>query len=103
MNLSTYRRRSGYGKRVHWSRNAVAAKARLRIERAQAEEEAPASTWKAPKLPRLNFVTISLQCGADRRTFRVHRYDAKRFLALGKVQAASTIGRRIAIVLEAML
>lgn len=102
MNLTKYRQRSGYGQKTHWSRNAVAAKARLRIERAQ---QAPAIDphWKPPKLPRLPFVPISIGAGKDRRTFRVIRYDARRFLALGKIQAASTIGKRIALVLEAIL
>lgn len=90
MNLTAYRARKG------------AARARLRIERAQAEVE-PEPKWKAPKLPRLPFIPISIGAGKDRRTFRVIRYDAKRFLALGKIQAASTIGKRIALVLEALL
>ena len=102
MNLAKYRKRSGYGQRVRWSQNAVAAKARLRIERARVEAQTE-KAWKAPKLPRLPFVAISLQCGKERRTFRVIRYDAKRFLALGKVQAAATIGKRIALAIEALL
>ncbi len=101
MNLTAYRARSGYGQRVRWSQNAVAAKARLRIERATTEPQ-PEPKWKAPKLTRLPFVAISLECGKDRRSFRVIRYG-KRFLALGKIQAASSIGKRIALVLEALL
>ena len=102
MNLTKYRQRSGYGQRVRWSQNAVAAKARLRMERAQSKPS-PEPPCKPAKLPRLPFVTISLQCGAERRSFRVHRYDSKRLLALGKVQAASTIGKRIALAIDALL
>lgn len=102
MNLTKYRQRSGYGQRVRWSQNAVAAKARLRIERANAER-APEPKWTPPKLRRAKFVTVSLQCGSERRSFRVHRYDGKRLLALGKVQAASTVGRRVALVLDSLL
>lgn len=102
MNLTKYRQRSGYGKRVRWSQNAVAAKARLRIERANARP-AQVGKWHPPKLHRLKFATVSLQCGSERRSFRVTRYDARRFLALGRIQAASTIGRRVALVLEALL
>lgn len=75
MNLAKYRQRKGYGKRQLWSRNAVAAKARLRIERGQVGV-GPEPKWKAPKFPRLPFIPISIGAGKDRRTFRVVRYDA---------------------------
>lgn len=102
MNLSKYRKRSGYGKRVHWSENAVAAKARLRIERAKTSVD-PEPKWRHPKLAGLPFVTVTLECGPERRSFRVHRYDGKRLIALGKIQAASSIGRRVALTLDAIL
>ena len=102
MNLAKYRQRNGYGKRVLWSRNAVAAKARKRIERSNAQPS-PEPKWTAPKSPTPPFATISIQIGADRRAFRVVRWDEKRFIALGKVQAASSIVRRLALMMEALL
>lgn len=102
MNLTAYRTRKGYGQRKHWSRNAAAAKARLRVERDQAAA-AIDPDWKAPKLPKLKFALVTIRCGLEYRSFRVHRWDAKSLLALGKVQAASTIGKRIALALEAIL
>lgn len=49
------------------------------------------------------FATISISCRGKSQRFRVIRFDERRFIALGKVQAASSIGKRIALALEAML
>ena len=102
MNLTAYRNRAGYGNRVAWSHNAVAAKARKRIECANADP-APEQPWTAPATKPPPFATISIQIGRERRAFRVTRYDEKRFIALGKVQAASSIVKRLQLLLEAML
>lgn len=101
MNLTKYRQRKGYGHRKHWSRNAVAAKARKRMASEESDEIDP--HWKAPKLLKLKFALVTIRCGQEYRSFRVHRWDGKRLFALGKVQAASTIGRRVALVLDAIL
>ena len=104
MNLTSYRKRASYGlkRRAQWSRNAVAAKARKRIERgAYGIPNEPAT--KRDKLPTLKTATVSIRCGAESISFRVMRYDAKRLLMRGKAQAATTIGRRVALVLEAVL
>lgn len=99
--------RAAWRKRVRkWSANAVAAKARKRRERAEAEPAlalAAAHPIKPSALPRLKYLTITLRCGQERSSFRVYRYDAKRFLCRGRVQAASRIARRLQLVLEALL
>lgn len=59
--------------------------------------------WTSAKLAPEKFATVTLACGTERISFRVHRFDAKRLLARGKAQAASSIGRRIALTLEALL
>ena len=56
----------------------------------------------ATKLPPAKFATVSIRCGAESVTFRVHRIGDK-MLMRGKIQAASSVGRRIALVLEAVL
>lgn len=51
-----------------------------------------------------DFVTVAIyRRGEKGEKFRVIRYDGKRFLALGRIQAASSIGRRVALVLDAIL
>jgi len=56
-----------------------------------------------PFVPRVKFGTVSIRIGDESRTFRVTRWDASRLFALGKPQAASTIGKRIALTLENLL
>ena len=58
----------------------------------------------APPIPsRPPHVTVALACGGERVSFRVSRYDHRRLFTRGKAQSAATIGRRIALALEAML
>lgn len=102
MNLTSYRKRSGYGQRVRWSHNAVAAKARKRMERGEAEvPDEP--NWTPINLPSPKFATVSIRCGSESISFRVMRFDEKRLMTRGKVQAASTIGKRVALVLDHVL
>jgi hypothetical protein len=102
MNLAAYRNRSGYGKRKAWSVNAVNARKRKRFERAEAEP-VPESAFLAPKFPKLKHATVTIECGSERVSFRVIRYDEKRLMMRGKAQASATIGKRIALVLAAVL
>jgi hypothetical protein len=86
--------------RKQWSRNAVSARARKRIERAGAElPDEPAFISAIPRVVPDAIIMIRLPKIREAKTFRVHR-DGEKFLALGKVQAASTIGKRVALVLK---
>lgn len=88
--------------RKRWSRNAVAARARRRVERAESElpEEEPFVDFLPRRIAPDAIISIRLPKIGESKTFRVHRVDAKRLLAFGKVQAASTIGKRVGLVLE---
>jgi hypothetical protein len=55
------------------------------------------------KLSKLPFATVSIQIGEERVSFRVIRWNSRKLMVRGKAQAASTIGRRVALILEAML
>lgn len=80
----------------------MAAKARHRIERATAEPQ-PEQPFTPAKLSRLDYVTITLRHKRQTLLFRVHRWNAKRFLVRGRFQAASRIGRIVAVALEGLL
>lgn len=102
MNLTSYRKRAGYGQRVKWSKRAVSAKARKRIERGESTlPDEP--EWIAPKPPKLKHATVSIRCGNESVSLQVFRFDTKRLVMRGKVQAPSTIGKRIALLLDSQL
>jgi hypothetical protein len=87
-----------------WSTNAHAAKERKRIALATSTEPLPDEpAYVGPVLPRANYATVSIRCGKESICVRVYRHDDKRLLLRGKPQAASTIGKRLALVLEAVL
>ena len=90
-------KRSFYKDRFESRRNA---KERKRLNPDPLPDESP---YVAPKLPKLPFATVTIRCGKEFVSFRVHRWDAKRLLCRGKAQSASTIGRRVALCLEASL
>lgn len=100
MNLTNYRRRSGYGQRKKWSERAVVAKARKRMEPVDLPDE---PKYIAPKLPKLKTATVSIRIGRESISFQVFRFDATRLFCRGKAQAASTIGKRIALILDSQL
>lgn len=85
---------------MQWSRNAIKAKARKRMADPVPSEE---PKFRAPILPRLKFATVSIRIGSEAATFRVHRWNEKQLFALGKPQVASTIGKRVALVLQNLL
>jgi hypothetical protein len=60
---------------------------------------------KAPEqdLPAVPYAAVSIRIGKERISFRVQRWDAKTLMLKGKRMAASSIGKRIALVLENML
>lgn len=87
---------------MKWSQRAVAAKARKRIERGEnPTAESPAGNVFVPA--KLKHATVSIRCGNESVSFQVFRFDEKRLVMRGKAQAASSIGRRVALVLEAVL
>ena len=101
MNYIASPRGQGRYKRSFTKRaNQRAAKERKRLNPEPLPDEPPNV---APKLPKQPFATVTIKCGAESVSFRVHRWDAKRLLCRGKVQASSTIGRRVALCLEAAL
>ena len=90
--------RSGFYKDKYESRRN--AKDRKRLNPEPLPNEPP---YVATKLPKLPFATVTIRCGSESVSFRVHRWDAKRLICLGKVQAASTIGRRVSLALDSAL
>lgn len=85
-------------KRMRANQRAAKERKRLNPEPLPDEPE-----WIAPKLPPLKFATVSIRCGSESITFRVHRYDRSRLICRGKAQAASSIGRRVAMILDSQL
>jgi hypothetical protein len=78
----------------------VCARARRRIERGEGGlADEPEFVSKIPQLQPDAIISIRLPKIGESKTFRIHR-DGEKFLALGKVQAASTIGKRIAMILQ---
>lgn len=84
-----------------WSANAVAAKARKRMERGEEMPEEESATL--PPRVKLKYATVTIRCGTESVSFRVYRFDVKRLMMRGRVQAPSTIGRRVALVLDSVL
>jgi len=102
MNLTSYRKQSGYGHRAKWSKRAVAAKARKRIERAENPPDEEIAS--APFIPaKIKHATVSIRCGDESVSFQVFRLDEKRLVMRGKAQAASSIGKRITLLLDSQL
>lgn len=56
-----------------------------------------------PILPKIPSVKVTIESSSETVSFRVIRYDARRLMMRGKAQAASTIGKRVALVLESQL
>jgi hypothetical protein len=90
--------RSGFYNDKYESRRN--AKERKRLNPAPLPDEPP---YVELKLPKLLFATVTIRCGKESISFRVHKWDEKRLLCLGKIQAASSIGRRVALCLDAAL
>ena len=89
-------------RRMTWSRNAVAAKALQRIERA--ESPLPDQPRSASPVPaRVKTATVSIRCGKDSLSFRVFRWDEKKLCVRGQARAASWIGKVVAVALEGIL
>lgn len=90
--------RSGFYKdRFDGRRNA---KERKRLNPEPIPDEPP---YVAPKMPLLKFATVTIRCGNEFVSFRVSRWDDKQLMMRGVRQAASRIGKRVAIVLDAVL
>lgn len=101
MNYTLSPRGKGRYKRSFQKRaNQREAKERKRLNPELLPDE-PAAV--APKLPRLKFATVTIRCGRESVSFRVVRWDARKLLCRGKVQASSTVGRRVALCLDAIL
>ena len=106
MNLTKYRARSGYGLKKKWSVNAHLAKERKRLERGDAipaESPAPPRLPKRPG-PKIKMTLMLVDDAGKSETISatIVRFDRK-FLFRGKLQAASSIGKRIATVIENIL
>jgi len=87
---------------MKWSRNAVAKRERLRIERAGAPLP-PEAAHVPLHLAPAKYATVSVRCGRESLTFRVTRISAKRFLVRNQFRAASWIGKVIAVALDGIL
>lgn len=81
-----------------WSANCIAAKARKRMMQREVVES-PVKCFVPKKFVADAVVTIRLPKQRESVTFSIHRSGGK-FIALGKIQAASTIAKRIQLVLE---
>jgi len=80
--------------------NQRAAKERKRLTHVELPDE---PEYIAPKLPKPKTATVSIRCGSEAITFQVFRFDEKRLVCRGRAQAASTIGKRIALILDSQL
>lgn len=88
-------------RRMKWSRNALAAKARLRLERLDNPPvEAP---FHPVKIAPPKHATISIRCGRESLSFRVTRMSGNRFLVRNQFRAASWIGKVVAVAVEGIL
>lgn len=101
MNITNSTQRARWKKRVQkWSRNCVAAKERKRLSR---DEWADYSAREPDEINPCRYATVSIRIGRESSSFRVFRFDETRLVMRGKAQAASTIGKRIALVLENLI
>ena len=98
--LQLTRGQARYTRRFGKRANQRAAKEQLRLNPQPLPDE---PEYVAPKLARQKFATVSIACGDERVTFRVSRWNDKLLIFRGKAQAASTIGRRVALALDAIL
>ena len=80
--------------------NQRAAKERKRMNPQPLPDE---EEYVPPILPKLKFATVSIRCGSESISFRVYRADAERLICRGKAQAPSSIGRRVALILDSQL
>lgn len=86
-----------YKDRFEGRRNA---KERKRLNQDSMPEEPPCV---APKLPPVKSATVTIRCGSESVSFRVSRWDEKKLMMRGVRQAPSRIGKRVALVLDAIL
>jgi hypothetical protein len=90
--------RSGFYKdRFEGRRNAKEHK-RLNPEPLPDEDNAPELV-----LPAQKFATVTIRCGAESVSFRVSRWDEKTLMMRGVRQVPNRIGKRVALVLDAVL
>ena len=98
--IASPRGKGRYNRSFRKRENQRAAKERKRLNPEPPPDE---PEYVAPMLPRVKFATFSIAIGRERISFRVSRFSPKKLVCRGRIQAASSIGRRIALTLEAML
>ena len=97
----TNRWKSGKSKRQSWSKNAIAKKARLRIERALSPQAEPPMPRELVKIKRQKFsVKINIErADGERIQFTCHRIGDKIYRH-GKLVAPKSFFRNIGAVIE---